>query len=277
MNQKPESNNVEINDNRTEPKKQNKKNLYNTLKVVAKEPFAVFVRRGSRNAGAKSTFAEHDDDYAGYIQQTSLDKEVFKTTKSNKCVSFATVPSTRSMVSWRDFSAHEISAAWFTRDEYISMQRSCCKEIIKLDNGERLKDKKYCARGLECHTRYGRLTKKRNRTHSILVVLEVQDSHVRDGLPCDDEAIARVYHDATSSCQLWAAAVGLVDARAAEEVDDILGGDICSYDDVRSVTTSSKNCKYYTPITAYAVSSSRHSRGGEKFTPHSCLAVARSA
>jgi hypothetical protein len=281
MNKMPENSNVVNNDKPTQLGKQKKKNLRNILKVVTKKPFSIFVRRGSQESPSSASSAcgaEQDDQEK--VQHISLDKEFCKTTKSKCCVSFATTASTSKTISWRDYSVHEISAAWYSPDEYISIRSDCCKEIIKIDKGEKLQDKKYCSRGLECHTRYARISKSKNRAQSIQVVLQGQESQVRDGRPHDDEAIARAYHDTTSSCQLWATVTGLVDARAAEEVDDIIiAGNASIDDDLSSVTSaSSRNCKYYTQRKACTATSSAHgSRQDFPDRSMAMLAAARSA
>ena len=50
----------------------------------------------------------------------------------------------------------------------------------------------------------------------------------RNGEVDTDEAIAYVYRQITASRQLWATAVGLADAKAAEDIDDILFDDECA-------------------------------------------------
>jgi hypothetical protein len=89
-----------------------------------------------------------------------------------------------------------------------------------MDKGEVLKDKKYCARGLETHTKIGCIIKRKNRTESFYNVLREQENQWNEGT-CDDKAIACVYHQTTSSCQMWANVVGLRDQCKVEEyIDD---------------------------------------------------------
>ena len=84
-----------------------------------------------------------------------------------------------------------------------------------LNRGELLKDKKYCARGLETHTKTRSRTKSMTRVLACQVVLQEQDRQWREGIRHED-AIAYVYHSASASCQLWANVVGLEDQKEAE-------------------------------------------------------------
>jgi hypothetical protein len=143
------------------------------------------------------------------------------TSSSNKNrVSFARQAAVRRTISLEGFTLEELEAAWFTRDEFADIKKSCCRQIIKMGNGERLLDKKYCSRGLEGHTRLGNMSKSLNRTESIRAVLEEQDWQFDEGRPYDPEAISSAYHRITSSCQLWASSIGLEDQRAAECYED---------------------------------------------------------
>jgi hypothetical protein len=93
-----------------------------------------------------------------------------------------------------------------------------------MDTGEVLKDKKYCARGLEGHTRIGSSVRHKNRAESINAVLMEQETQLlkNDWAYRDDETIALVYHRTTSSCQMWANALGFRDKRSVQEyLDDV--------------------------------------------------------
>jgi hypothetical protein len=118
-----------------------------------------------------------------------------------------------------EYTTEELDACWFRGDEYAQITRSCCKQIEKLEQGAKLKDQKYCARGLESHTRLAALAKAQNRRAAWDAVLDEQDEQISLGV-VDDEPISRRYHDASWSCQLWAIRVAQDDQRVAELVYD---------------------------------------------------------
>jgi hypothetical protein len=141
-------------------------------------------------------------------------------TDIEKFVSFANQASVVYTIARRNYSPNEIKATWYSKKEKMNIEKQCCKQILRMDRGETLKDKKYCARGLEGHTRTGFTLKSKNRALSINSVLAEQH-HVQllRGFR-DDEAIAHAYHQTTASCQIWACVVGLRDQRVAEEYSD---------------------------------------------------------
>jgi hypothetical protein len=130
-------------------------------------------------------------------------------------VSFASQPIEHHTIARNDFSPEEIKATWFTEEEYYTISRQCCKQIDKMDKGQKLKDKKYCARGLEALTKLASIAKSKSREESIRAVLQEQDMQVEEER-YDDEAIGKAYHQVTSSCQMWASVVGLRDQRSSE-------------------------------------------------------------
>ena len=121
----------------------------------------------------------------------------------------------RLTISRHDISREERLASWYSKDEYAEITKSCCKQIDMLNRGERLKDNKYCARGLEAHTRTQSMAKRMNRSLAFQVVLDEQDDQISN-----DEALSRRYHAASSSCQFWATVVGLNDQREANNIYD---------------------------------------------------------
>jgi hypothetical protein len=129
---------------------------------------------------------------------------------------------TRTIISRRYYTEDELDACWFRGDEYAGITSSCCKQIRKLENGTRLKDLKYCSRGLESHTKQAALTKAQNRRVAWDAVLREQEEQIMLGV-VDDEAIAQRYSETASACQLWAIRMAYIDQREAEIVyDEIL-------------------------------------------------------
>jgi hypothetical protein len=132
-----------------------------------------------------------------------------------KSVAFATHATVRHTIARQDLSSEELKATWFSEEEYFQISKQCSKQIHKMDRGETLKDKKYCARGLETCTRMGTITKSKSRAESTRAVLQEQDVQIREGV-LEEDTIGIVYQDVTSSCQIWANVVGYRDQHSAE-------------------------------------------------------------
>jgi hypothetical protein len=177
-----------------------KKSTLSMMKSVAKSPPNLF---------------RHSSHYR------SVSSKATEATKIEKCVSFADPATMRYTIARKDYSSEETKATWCTDEDYCKIIKQCSKQIQRMDKGEVLKDKQYCARGLEAHTKMGCIVKLKNRAESFNNVLREQENQLNEGT-CDDEAIARVYHQATSSCQMWANIVGLRDQCILEEyLDDV--------------------------------------------------------
>ena len=132
-------------------------------------------------------------------------------------VRFSTEPVFHFTLSRKDYTPEEIRASWFEREEYRKITKECCRQIKRMESGEILKDKKYCSRGLESHTRLlDSRSKTQNCTTAINAVLDEQEDQRQMGV-VDEEDIAQRYQQTTSSCQLWARAVGLRDQRVVEQ------------------------------------------------------------
>ncbi len=136
--------------------------------------------------------------------------------KSCKRVVFCEQVMIHYTLSRKDILPEEKRATWFSTRELRRIAQSCLFEIHKLNRGQRLKDKKYCGRGLESETKDGLRAKRMNRYLARKIVLEEQDRQRREGVQ-EPDSLAYLYHSATSSCQVWANAVGLSDQRAAED------------------------------------------------------------
>ena len=126
-----------------------------------------------------------------------------------------------------EYTTEELDACWFQEHELAVIVRSCVKQIKILERGS-LKnrgnddhDRKYCARGLESHTRLAELARNQNSLAARSAVFEEQRDQLSLGV-IDEEAIASRYRDASSSSVLWAIRVGQQDQRAAESVYDLM-------------------------------------------------------
>lgn len=141
--------------------------------------------------------------------------------KVKKKVSFQECDEILGIASRQDISPKERNEVWYSRVEYETILRACSKQINMLDRGKPLKDRKFCARGLESNTRVQAGTKTMNRYLAYQAVLCEQERQLRAGVVVlDDNEIAQLYYATSYSCQLWARAVGLADQREAQVIHD---------------------------------------------------------
>ena len=131
-------------------------------------------------------------------------------------VRFAPITDACPSLACNDYTPQEVQACWYQGEEYRKITKECCKQIRKMENGEVLKDKKYCARGLESHTRLAAISKMQNCQTAISAVLDEQEEQWQMGV-VDEEDIAQQYQQTTSSCQLRASTVGLRDQQVVKK------------------------------------------------------------
>ena len=161
-----------------------------------------------------------------YTSTTCVSSTTFSTSSSTssdcahllyeKRVSFASKVCVRKIPTLAHYTEQEKNDAWFTEEEYASISNDCIKQIKRLDSGETLRGKKYCARGIEHHTRIGSIVRMKNRSVSIDAVLEEQDRQHAEGERYNDRKLSNAYRRCTSSSQLWAQTIGLRDQKEAE-------------------------------------------------------------
>jgi hypothetical protein len=104
-------------------------------------------------------------------------------------------------------SEEERADVWMTPDDFKRIAQKCCKIVKILETGKGCR-----SRGLESHTRQGAIAKQLTRSNSIQTVLFEQSQG------SSSDVIARAYHAATSSSQLWACTVALKDQKVAESI-----------------------------------------------------------
>jgi hypothetical protein len=143
---------------------------------------------------------------------------------TKKAVCFSSRVAIRRHTSRQDMTPEEIQDAWFSGEEFTTIMQSCTKQIRMINQGQRLRDAKYCSRGLESHTRIPLALKQKTRADAFHVVLDEQDLQLERSV-FDDEAIRAAYVGVTRSSQLWAHTVGLRDQREAERILDV---DLCN-------------------------------------------------
>jgi hypothetical protein len=153
----------------------------------------------------------------GHRSEGSILSTATESTQVEKVVRFSKKTRTRKTLSRNDYTLEEAESSFSSLEDHQQILRQCHKEIKKIDHGEKFKDKKYCARGLEGCTKIGIVSKAQARALATNAVLEEQFTQWNEGV-FDEHAIANVYYIASSSCQLWAHIVGRRDHRAAEEI-----------------------------------------------------------
>ena len=137
------------------------------------------------------------------------------TEQEEVCVRFSERTYVRKTLSKKDYTSQEVQACWYTSEENRRIHKRRRKEVRKIDEGNKLKDKKYCSRGLEGLTTVGAATKWSKRSLATNAVLDEQMIQWEEGV-FDEDAIAEIYCKAVSSCQLWATIVGRRDHRETE-------------------------------------------------------------
>ena len=143
-----------------------------------------------------------------------------ETTQVVKSVRFSSKKTRiRKTLSREDYTHEESKASWLSCEDGQNISRQCCKEVKKIDDGKKFKDKKYCARGLEGQTRIGSVSKERKRSLAINAVLDEQLTQWEQGV-FDEDTIAEIYYRVTSSCQLGASLVGRRDHEAAADIHE---------------------------------------------------------
>ena len=157
-----------------------------------------------RSLSTASTDSKHDSFLVDDDSSSCWDPVVERPQKVKKSVSFKSTASVKSTKSWRNFSCEEIVSSWYKAEEYHKIRKSCAQQVRRLDLGKTLKDKKYCARGLESHTAAGSKLKKQIRQDCYNAVLCNQ-------WEADEETIAKKYRDIASTAVLRAIAIGRAD------------------------------------------------------------------
>mmetsp|Transcript_132105 Transcript_132105/g.196806 ORF Transcript_132105/g.196806 Transcript_132105/m.196806 type:complete len:213 (-) Transcript_132105:127-765(-) len=165
--------------------------------------------RSIRTESTETIMSDVSDDWSGCSSVTEM-----------KSVSFAPRASLHHVLSRSDYTEKEKRAAWYQSEDYDRITRDCVKQVRKMENGEELKDKKYCSRGLEAHTHLAAIAKRENRQAAYVAVLDEQDDQWEQeggNMTTDGERISRAYINVSSSCHMWASVVGLRDQKAAED------------------------------------------------------------
>ncbi|CAJ1942256.1 unnamed protein product [Cylindrotheca closterium] len=132
--------------------------------------------------------------------------------RSERLVRIAETEQIQVVCSLDDYKKAEVKACWYSSKEYSKIEKNIVKECDKMAKRKDLKDKKYCSRGLETYQTY--MSRKQNYREALHAVLDEQDRQIESNV-YDEESIAQVYHNVSSSCQMWATVKGLWDQKEA--------------------------------------------------------------
>lgn len=228
--------------NKPVPPMGSRKVMNRIVKKIRKRPLNLF-RTFSSDASVFSigTAATEQSEDTIETEPVQTRKRVIKSgpEQTGKHVAFAPDVMYNSVIGLHDFTIEELEVTWWQSDEYLEISKRCSKQIHKMDRGDKLRDKKYCARGLEQHTRLGSAMKSKIRSASIDAVLHEQSRQFCEKIT-DDETISAIYHDVTSSSQMWASAIGLQDQKTAEMVED-------DYEELEITQASSPTANFVIP------------------------------
>ncbi|KAL3931684.1 MAG: hypothetical protein SGBAC_011197 [Bacillariaceae sp.] len=171
----------------------------------------------------------HEEDHTF---PTSSEASPVSTSPSERSIQFKDAEQVHLILCLDDYTEDEYSACWYSTKEYTKIEKSMAKQCNKMARGIVLKDEKFCSRGLEKYQVCNFIARKENSRTAMQSVLYEQERQDESQV-YDDESIAQVYHNVSSSCQMWATVVGLRDQKEAERyIDD---GD--DDDDSENVTT----------------------------------------
>ena len=136
-----------------------------------------------------------------------------KDKKRQRVVRFSPLVHVKPTLSFHDMTKEEITKTWLQEEEVYQIRKRCRDLIAYADNHHNHSNSyKYCIRGLESHTKYGKELKDRNRYESKMLVLDEQDQQYLDD-SFDDEKIASVYKEISQQCQLRAIYIAQKDRR----------------------------------------------------------------
>ena len=114
-----------------------------------------------------------------------------------------------------DYTACEISDAWYNEDEMHTITKRCFKVLNQYEHDKSNSGQKYFIRGLEGHSTLGSISKQNNRSAAYQAVFEEQQRQYENE-ETDVHGISNAFQSTTTSSQMWAQVVGRRDERAVE-------------------------------------------------------------
>jgi hypothetical protein len=137
------------------------------------------------------------------------------TPKSGRSVSFAPQVDSQSSLHRNDYTQEEITATWYTDDEYKMVKLAYRVTVSMVVQGELLPPNQ-CFRGLEQKTTEGMQTRMVSQIQSLSAVMDEQYRQRKEG-ERDDLHLARIYMSETAQCMAAAHCMGLNDQRMSLE------------------------------------------------------------
>lgn len=154
------------------------------------------------------------------VDHTPLATEASTVSTSKRSIQFKEAEQVHLVIGLEDYTEDECDACWYSPEEYSKIEKIMAKQCDNMAKGKVLKNKKSCSRGLEKYQICNFIARRENSGTAMQSVLDEQERQDESQL-YNDEAIAQVYHNVSSSCQMWATVVGLRDQKEAERyIDD---------------------------------------------------------
>lgn len=138
---------------------------------------------------------------------------------SKRSITFNSTVRVVEIMSIYDYTPREIDAAWYSDEDMKRITDKCFKIIKGMSpegDSSTKRGYRYCTRGLEGFSTFGRISKKRNKRAATVAVLEEQERQWNENEELDCQAISNAYRRITSSCQRWSQVMGNRDFKAVE-------------------------------------------------------------
>lgn len=133
-------------------------------------------------------------------------------------VQFKETVAVRPIVHIDNMSKEDISATWFSKNDFDIIKRSFASTVRMLTYGELSgDDDEHCARGLEFRTRNGALERRENKWNALNATLDEQDRQRELGIS-NDQLLSQIYITENKHCRIAALNLGQCDAEQARLV-----------------------------------------------------------
>jgi len=143
----------------------------------------------------------NDNDHIGKKYYISLshntNEKKPRRRRRRRVVRFSLILHIKHTISINDMTHEEIANTWIQQDEDYKIRQQC-QELIALEGTGAAHE---CLRGLESHTKYGKIEKDTNRYESKMLVMNEQDQQYVDDC-LDEEKISSLYKDISNKCQI---------------------------------------------------------------------------
>eukprot|EP00934_Nitzschia_sp_Nitz4_P000547 Nitzschia sp. Nitz4//scaffold78_size91513//48498//49280//NITZ4_004928-RA/size91513-processed-gene-0.65-mRNA-1//1//CDS//3329558127//547//frame0 len=166
---------------------------------------------------AKHAFEKEDSSIGSCTEESTVGSKFSHAShhSNKKRVSFSKKVRVSMTMGRHDLTDEEYANAWYHQSEFLDIADDCFALVKQAKRGELAE----IPRGLERLSKVGMKQAMENRKASIYLVLDEQDQQIMDRI-YDDDYTAYLYHNVTSSSQLWATVVGSRDQKEAEAAYD---------------------------------------------------------